>query len=92
MTQRLNVRVRVPAIEGERLHMVHVHYVREDERRTPSTPGTTTGTDQSTELSGPLPPTQNIRASGRGPRGLTPCRHLEERSAALSPYRPEAVA
>ena len=51
--ENLNVPVRVLATEGERLHMVHVHYVREDERSAPRTAGTTTGTDQGTEPSGP---------------------------------------
>lgn len=96
MAKGFNVAVRVLATERERLHMVHVHHVhhvREDERAAPGTSGTTTGTDEGTEPSGPLPPTQGNRASGRGPQGLTPRRgHLEGRSEALSPYRPEAVA
>jgi hypothetical protein len=63
----LNVRVRVLAPERERLHVVHV---REDERSAPGTAGTTTDTDQGTEPSGPLPSTQDVRESGKGPRGL----------------------
>jgi hypothetical protein len=53
MAEGLDVAVRVLAPEWERLHVVHVHHVREDERTAPGTAGTTTGTDQGTEPSGP---------------------------------------
>lgn len=53
MAKDLNVAVRVLAPERERLHVVHVHHVREDERAAPGTAGTTTGTDQRAETSGP---------------------------------------
>lgn len=51
--EHLNVARHVLAPECKRLHMVHVHHVREDERAAPCTAGTTTSTDQSTETSGP---------------------------------------
>ncbi|MFE2934541.1 hypothetical protein [Streptomyces sp. NPDC059278] len=53
MTQRLHVALRVLAPKRERLHVVHVHHVREDERAVPCIAGTTTSTNQCTETSGP---------------------------------------
>ncbi|WP_406003866.1 hypothetical protein [Streptomyces sp. NBC_00829] len=60
----MNVAVRVLAPECDRLHVVHVHHVREGEGPAPGTAGTTTGTDQGTEPSGPREHLDQHRAAG----------------------------